>query len=85
MPDDAMTDDQLRHWAEHNQSHSAAARGVLRLLAEVEQWMPRAPIDMTEPQMQAALDTPLWGHKPFDGSTGTPASGVAGHKSESQL
>jgi hypothetical protein len=121
---DAMTDAQLRHWAEHNQDHSSAARGVLRLLEDAAllrrtifeetvsdqslinrdecndqghlfhggQWRcvcgkhtrdefgesDRAPM----PPMHISNTVNLPWMTKFDGSTGTPPHGVAGHKSE---
>jgi hypothetical protein len=100
--DDAMTDDQLRHWAEHNQDHSSAARGVLRLLADLQAAQDEiarvapylanhrvggysfGPVvrtaDPTYDETNPLRTIPAV----FDGSTGTPPHGVAGHKSESE-
>lgn len=81
MADDAMTDAELRVWAEKVKAHSAAARGVLRLLDSLQP----QPIDMSNPPVFSMSTDGKFrrnGMVIFDGSTGTPPHGRAGHKSE---
>lgn len=74
-----MTEAELREWAEKVQEHSAAARGVLRLLIEIAA-LRTATYDDGELVIGPALNSrPVLPDKPFDGSTGTPEHKRAGY------